>query len=56
VVVSFLREEEEGLGILGKNWEKDKGRDLEISILLLHTPPPSHSHFLALAFPCTEAY
>jgi hypothetical protein len=20
------------------------------------TPPPSHSHFLALAFPCTEAY
>ena len=21
-----------------------------------HVPPPSHSHFLALAFPCTEAY
>jgi hypothetical protein len=20
------------------------------------TPPPTHSHFLALAFPCTEAY
>jgi hypothetical protein len=21
-----------------------------------HAPPPTHSHFLALAFPCTEAY
>jgi hypothetical protein len=22
----------------------------------LPTPPPTHSHFLALAFPCSEAY
>jgi hypothetical protein len=22
----------------------------------LPTPPPTHSHFLALAFPCTETY